>query len=127
MIGAMAAEGVGGAELSLFVGGASGAGGVGRGGGGGIAMPFGLGASEADESNRGRAEARCTMCEWGLAADGATVTPPAFGCESIVGEEVGCRWYFGRCWCLRLWPPGDGSGGSCPVFMMEMLLGCSVA
>ena len=56
--GLTAAEGVGGAELSLLVGGASGAGGVGKGGGAGTAMPFGRCASEADESNRGRADAR---------------------------------------------------------------------
>ena len=90
--GATAAEGVGGAELSLLVGAASGAGGLGRGGGAGIEIPFGrCGASDAEESNLGRVDCRCTVPR------GCTATAPALGCARIVGEEVGCRWYFGRC------------------------------
>jgi hypothetical protein len=87
--GATAADGVGGAELSLFVGGASGAGGVGNGGGTGTAMPLGRCASDADESSRGRADWRCARCGCALATGGATVTAPALGCVIIVGEEVG--------------------------------------
>lgn len=100
--GATAAEGVGGAELSLFVGPASGAGGVGSGGGAGTSVPLGrCGASEAEESRRGRADCRWTICG-GMGPGAGLTATGALGWDRIVGEEVGWRLYFGRCWWRRL-------------------------
>ncbi len=116
-----APEGVGGWDAFWFVDGASGAGGVGRGGAAG--MPLGC-ASEAVESIRGRVEPRCIICGL-MVLGGFTATAPAFGCDKMVGDEVGSRLYFGRLWCLRVVPPGDGRGGIWPVLSTDIDRGWS--
>lgn len=108
------ADGVGGVLASLTAGGPSIAGGVAS-GGAGSERPFGL--SVACESRRGRLWLRCR--EGCAGARGGPVPPAVLGtaaaaaapvCVTMVGEEVICLGYFGR--CRRVDGPGDGRAGT---------------
>lgn len=112
---------MGGVEAFFAVGAASGAGGVGRGGGAGA--PFGR--SDALESWRGRdVPGRMGRC-WDADRLGefTTTAPWLVGCARIVGDEVCCLAYLGR-W-RRVAAPGEGKGGTCPVWRTDIDLVCS--
>lgn len=104
MFGAAPPKGVDGVDIVFAVGCASGAAGLGSGGATGTPLAWTL--SDAEDPLRGRFDDRWV----------AGMETPVVGLWlSMVGEEVCCRPYFGRCSrsarCRRATPPGDGIGG----------------